>query len=99
MKLGKTAGFAEGRARRGDFSMVLTRLARFTLPQQRYGGSKSQRFSLPRKSRVKRDHRKRRSERARTEAGKRVFGVKRPPCQGSSDPRHVSSVGGRRSAT
>ena len=32
-----------------------------------------------------------------TEAGKRVFGDKRPPCQGSSDPRRVSSVGDRRS--
>ena len=48
--------YAKGRARRGDFSMVLTRLARFALPRVGYGGSKRQTSSLSQKSRAKRDH-------------------------------------------
>ena len=45
--------YAEGRARRGDFSMVRIRLARFALPRFGFSGSKSGVFCSPLVCRVR----------------------------------------------
>ena len=49
---GSCGAQAKGRVRRGDFSMVRIRLARFALPRFGFSGSKSGAFCLSRKSRA-----------------------------------------------
>ena len=50
---GSCGAQAKGRVRRGDFSMVRIRLARFALPRFGFGGSKSGAFCSPLVCRVR----------------------------------------------
>ena len=61
---GSCGAQVKGRVRRGDFSMVRIRLARFALSRLGLGGSKSGVFCSPLVCRVLGDHRKRQSERS-----------------------------------
>ena len=61
---GSCGAQAKGRMRRGDFSMVRIRLARFALPRFGFSGSKSGVSCSPLVCRVLGDHRKRQSERS-----------------------------------
>ena len=65
---GSCGAQAKGRVRRGDFSMVRIRLARFALPRFGFSGSKSGAFCSPLVCRVRGTIENVFSERARTEA-------------------------------
>ena len=75
MKLGKTGGFAEGRARRGDFSMVRRGWRDFLYLNNATAEAKASGFLYLEKAALSGTIENVGASSARTEAGKRVFRV------------------------